>query len=79
MKEKNNRSEYELLKEILSRNPEFFEKYARENLSENEIHKLIKLQRNKSQIDSKSEKKCFMIPLQDKDHESDDFLGKIFG
>ena len=79
MKEKKNCSEYELLKEILSRNPDFLDKYVRENLSEKEIHKLTKLQKNKNQIHSKSDKlslkECFKIPLQDKDHESDNCMG----
>ena len=80
MKEKKNCSDYELFKEILGRNPNFLEKYMRENLSENQIRKLTKFQKHqvKSEADKISQRESFMIPLKDKDHESDSIMGKIF-
>ena len=80
MKEKKNCSDYELFKEILGRNPNFLEKYMRENLSENQIRKLTKFQKHqlKSEADKISQREGFMIPLKDKDHESDSIMGKIF-
>ena len=42
MKERSVKSEYELVKEILKRNPEYLDKYIKENLSHTQLRKIMK-------------------------------------
>ena len=42
MKERSVKSEYELVKEILKRNPEYLDKYIKENVSNTQLRKIMK-------------------------------------
>ena len=63
MKERSVKSEYELVKEILKRNPEYLDKYIKENLSHTQLRKIMKSKDSINDEKSKSSQESASTPV----------------
>ena len=79
MKDKKMISEYDIVKEILTENPEFLEKYLKEKIAEKEVQNLIKkVHQGLKDEDVKSSEECVEILKVDTDTANDNIVVKFF-